>query len=81
MVRLEEVEDEAFTSDQAGPIEEEGDWDTDDGTRACFRLPISNTNLPICADLQTPRPPPSPPMPKTLLRMKASTTALPPSKT
>jgi hypothetical protein len=35
MVRLEEVEDEAFTSDQAGPIEEEGDWDTDDGTRAC----------------------------------------------
>lgn len=31
MVRLEEVEDEAFTSDQPGPIEEEADWESDEG--------------------------------------------------
>ena len=53
MVRLEEVEDEAFTSDQAGPVEEEGDWDTDDGTRACLQLhhPDHTTDLCVCAHL------------------------------
>lgn len=30
MVKLEEVEDEAFLNDQPGP-EDEGEWDTDDG--------------------------------------------------
>lgn len=40
MVRLEEVEDEAFTSDQPGPIEEEGDWESDSGKQPS-PLPLS----------------------------------------
>ena len=31
MVRLEEVQDEAFVTDQPGPVDDEGDWDTDSG--------------------------------------------------
>lgn len=32
MVKLEEVPDEALIADQPGPLDEEGDWDTDSGT-------------------------------------------------
>lgn len=31
MVKLEEVEDEAFNASQPGPKDEEDDWDTDSG--------------------------------------------------
>jgi len=31
MVKLEEVPDEEFVRDQAGPLEGEDDWDTDSG--------------------------------------------------
>lgn len=34
MVRLEEVLDEEFAQEQAGPMAGEDDWDTDDGTQA-----------------------------------------------
>lgn len=37
MVKLEEVEDEAFLNDQPGP-EDEGEWDTDDGAHLCLGL-------------------------------------------
>ena len=32
MVKLEEVEDEEYRTTQAGPKDEEDDWDTDSGT-------------------------------------------------
>lgn len=41
MVKLEEVEDEAFGQTQQGP-EEDGDWDTDSGT----------LNLPFLCGIQ-----------------------------
>jgi len=79
MVRLEEVEDEAFTSDQPGPIEEEADWESDEGKTKKHHNAIHNPEYPHNT-LQNQTPPPSPPTQPTTTSKNPSTTASPLSK-